>query len=1038
MSIRWPGIAVPWRRVGLRRWRGVGPIKLRSHLVGLVVAALLPLLTFAVGMVFLFWQQQRAAAERANLETVRALSSAIDRKLSASLDTLEALAESETLDGSDLRGFYDQALRVLGTRRDTWLAVSLVRPSGRQLLHSERPLGAALPSVAEHEYFHELVKTNRLTVSGFVIGVTTQRPQIVLSVPVWREGKIKYFLSAALDVDALNAALGEQNLPQGWIAVILDRQQTVVARSPDPARFAGRPAPPDLTASVRRAPEGSFRGILDGTDVYTSFTRSPLSGWTLALGVPAAGLTAVFERSLVIVVGVGLALLGLGIVLAMILGRHVVEPIESLSAAAGALGRGERLAHTPSSGVEEVKHLSDAIQDAATLLQQRFLDRQRAEDALRVTLSSIGDAVIATDTRGRVTFMNPVAQALTGWSLDDATGKPVESVFRILTEESGRPVESPVRRVLREGQVVGLANHTVLVAKDGSARPIDDSGAPIRDDLGNTVGVVLVFHDVTERRRADRELRQALAYAEGIVDTVRQPLVVLDGQLRVRRANRTFYETFRTSPEATEGRLFHEVGDCLWDIPGLRRLLEDVVERDATFDAFEVDCRIEQIGRRTMLLSARRLYRDDDVTPLLLVAIEDISERKQLEAERLDLLVRERAARTDAEAANRMKDEFLATLSHELRTPLNAMLGWSRLLRTGSLDAATSTRALESIERNTSVQARLIEDLLDVSRILTGKLGLNTRPIELPPVIEAAMETVRTAAEAKSVRLTAVFDRAAGPVIGDADRLQQVFWNLLSNAVKFTPAGGEVRVWLSRSDSRAKFTVHDTGEGIAPEFLPHVFDRFRQADSGTMRSRGGLGLGLAIVRHLVELHGGTVHAESQGKGYGASFTVDLPLAAVRRVEALPVPDQERAASGLVNLWAPDSLPRLDGVQVLIVDDEPDARELLMSVLAQHGASVTTAGSAAEALAALDRARMDVLVSDIGMPDEDGYALIRKVRARGGRNGPRIPAIALTAYARVEDRARALLAGFQLHVTKPVEPTELVTAVASLAGRTGND
>ncbi len=386
--------------------------------------------------------------------------------------------------------------------------------------------------------------------------------------------------------------------------------------------------------------------------------------------------------------------------------------------------------------------------------------------------------------------------------------------------------------------------------------------------------------------------------------------------------------------------------------------------------------------------------------------------------------------RAEAEQANRLKDEFLATLSHELRTPLTSMLGWARMLRSQKLDEAAKERAIETIERNAKSQAQLIEDILDVSRIITGKLRLNVRPVEVNAVVEAALDALRPAAQAKSIFLNYIPDRAVNLVSGDADRLQQVVWNLLSNAIKFTSNGGSVFVVLESNNSQVEISVTDTGKGISREFLPHVFDRFRQADGGSTRSHGGIGLGLAIVRHLVELHGGTVCATSEGEGKGATFTVTLPLLEGKK-ENFSLPP-----SPTLPLPLSSSLP-LSGVRVLVVDDDADARELIGMALESSGAEVKTAVSAAEAIAAIGDSMPDVLLSDIEMPHEDGYTLIRKVKAIAEQLGKQIPAAALTAYARKEDRQRALQAGFQLHVPKPIDPAELVAVVASLAGRTGN-
>jgi PAS domain S-box-containing protein len=407
---------------------------------------------------------------------------------------------------------------------------------------------------------------------------------------------------------------------------------------------------------------------------------------------------------------------------------------------------------------------------------------------------------------------------------------------------------------------------------------------------------------------------------------------------------------------------------------------------------------------------------------------EEMSRRAAFAIENAWLYKESQEARRSAEAANRAKDEFLATLSHELRTPLSPILGWTLMLRSGSLDTAATTRALEVIERNVRAQTQLIEDLLDVSRIVTGKLRLDVQVLpELATVVEAGIESVRPSAEARGLHLDVVLDRTVGPVRGDADRLQQVVWNLLSNAVKFTPREGRVRVELAGEGGSAQIVVTDSGKGIGPEFLPYVFDRFRQADSSSTRMHGGLGLGLAIVRHLVELHGGTVEARSGGDGQGSTFVVNLPL-----LEATePVAPSEDAA-----VESGDPAAQLAGLKILVVDDEADMRDFLTVSLSRHGARVASAGSASEALAAVDTLVPDVLISDIGMPDEDGYSLIRKLRTRDAAHGGRVPAAALTAYAMGEDGARALAAGFQMHLAKPINPTLLATAVAALAGRKG--
>ena len=395
------------------------------------------------------------------------------------------------------------------------------------------------------------------------------------------------------------------------------------------------------------------------------------------------------------------------------------------------------------------------------------------------------------------------------------------------------------------------------------------------------------------------------------------------------------------------------------------------------------------------------------------------------------LLESERAARSTADRMSGIKDEFLATLSHELRTPLNAILGWSKILRIGPRDPNDLAKGLEAIERSARAQTQLIEDLLDMSRITSGKLRLDIQPLRPASVIEAAIETVTTAADGKEILLEKFLDPLAGPISGDPGRLQQVLWNLLSNAIKFTPKGGKVQVVLRRVNSHIEISVADTGAGIKREFMPYLFDRFRQADGATTRRHGGLGLGLSIVKSLVELHGGTIHAMSPGDDQGTTITVRLPLTVVHRngTEGLGHPTASQPVQ-------PESLTAdLSGLIVLVVDDQADARELIKRVIEDCAATVWSAASAQEALRFLERGRPDVLITDIGMPDVDGYELLRRIRAREVKPGRKIPAIALTAFARSEDRTRALRAGFLVHVAKPVDPSELIATVASVTGRT---
>ncbi|HEU4538809.1 MAG TPA: PAS domain-containing protein [Polyangiaceae bacterium] len=579
----------------------------------------------------------------------------------------------------------------------------------------------------------------------------------------------------------------------------------------------------------------------------------------------------------------------------------------------------------------------------------------------------------------------------------------------------------------------------------GMVRWVEATYTPHRGPDGAVLGLVSLALDVTDRRRAEAEreraeaaLGAALKRAEGERERFYAMLQGAPAIINVLRGPEHVFEFVNArfcellpGGEAFLGKTVREAQPELAGT-GFYELLDRVYRTGEPFRAAEAKAPIGRGGRveEHYFSFVYQPVRDaeGDIEGVACFAF-DVTESVLARREIEELAQREQAARRAAEEAGRTKDEFLSTLSHELRTPLNAILGWANLLRADALPEAQRGRALETVERNARVQARLIDDLLDLSRIVQGKLVLSVGPIEMARVVEAALDAVRPAADAKGVRLQPVLDSLA-TIVGDADRLQQVVWNLLANAIKFTPKGGRVQVLLRREGSHVEIVVADTGQGIAPDFLPHVFDRFRQADGSITRLSGGLGLGLAIVRSLVELHGGTVSVESDGPGTGATFVVRLPTAPLRAdLAPPPAPDPSvRPATPFA------SHPGLKDVRVLVVDDEADTRGLIVDLLEQCGAAVRTAASAAEAFAVLRAGAFDVLVSDIGMPGEDGYALLRRVRALPAAEGGRVPALALTAYARSEDRTAALRAGFQAHVAKPVEAGELVAAIAALVGR----
>ena len=666
---------------------------------------------------------------------------------------------------------------------------------------------------------------------------------------------------------------------------------------------------------------------------------------------------------------------------------------------------------------EELQATNEELTTVNDELQSRNLDLAQLGNDLGNLLTSLHIPLIMVGADLRLRRMTPVTERALNVAPSDI-GRPVRDL-RLSVDVPD--LEAVIRQVTETLTV----QEREVEARDGRWHSV--RVRPYRTAENKIDGAVISFVDIDALKRGLEHAQDALAQAEAIVMTVRQPLVILDAGLRVLTANASFYDLFQVTRERTERRLFYDLGNFQWDIPRLRTLLEELLPRDNTIEDFQVEHDFEGIGRRTMLLNARRVLTGAGQPALILLAIGDVTEARKLDADRAAILDRERAVRVDAEATSLAKDQFVAVVSHELRTPLTAMLGWIRLLRTGKLDQAAAERALEVIERNTVLQAHLIEDLLDVSRIIAGTLSLEARPVMVAPAVEAALTAMRLTAEAKGIQLESQLDVSAGPVHGDPARLQQIVWNLVSNAIKFTPSGGRIDVGLARRGSSVVVSVRDTGQGITPERLPGIFTRF-----GTIqvrpRSQEGLGLGLAIVRHLVDLHGGTVKAESPGPGQGATFTVTLPLTDRR------LSDEEKEDRIAARAQASRRLPELNGVRVLVLDDETDARELISAVLKQCGAEVTAVATARAALEALGQASFDVLVSDIAMADEDGYKFIRNVRALDAKRGGRIPALALTAYARIEDRTEAISAGYQQHAAKPIEPAELAAAVATLVGR----
>jgi PAS domain S-box-containing protein len=664
----------------------------------------------------------------------------------------------------------------------------------------------------------------------------------------------------------------------------------------------------------------------------------------------------------------------------------------------------------------------------AQLASQR-MQAEQASAHLAAIVESSDDAIISKNLQGIIMSWNKGAEKLFGYTAAEAVSQPVTMLIPSqYIDEEPRILEK-----IRRGETIDHYE-TVRQRKDGTLLDISLTVSPIRNQAGNIIGASKIARDITERTQAEEALRASEVQLQTLINDVPLGVYVVDGNFRMRKVNPTALPVFGAIPDLI-GRDFDEVIHLMWPkgyadeiVKVFRHTLET---GEPYFTPEHIEERLDRGVTEYYEWQVNRIPLSEDGYGVVCY-FRDISAQVFARLEREKLLTAERSAREAADAASRAKDEFLATVSHELRAPLNGILGWARLLSGGDLSEETAMRGLKAIEQNAKAQAQLIEDLLDVSRIISGKFRLNNQPIQVAPIIEAAVDSVRPTVEVKGVQLQVILDPDAGPVSGDAGRLQQVIWNLLSNAVKFTPRGGRVQVRLQRINSHIEIEVSDSGQGISPEFLPYVFDRFRQADGSSSRSHGGLGLGLAIVRHIIELHAGSVSADSPGRGQGATFTVRLPLIVMHSIPS----SQERVhpkVDGEEALRFKHSLS-LEGVKVLVVDDEPESLLLLSTLLTQSGAYVKTATSAEEGFAQVKEWRPDVIVSDIGMPGEDGYSFMKSVKIWARETGIWIPAVALTAFARAEDRMKALASGFQIHVPKPVEPAELIAVLVSLVER----
>ena len=650
------------------------------------------------------------------------------------------------------------------------------------------------------------------------------------------------------------------------------------------------------------------------------------------------------------------------------------------------------------------------------------IDHPEAAARLAAIVESSDDAIVSKTLDGVITSWNGAAQRIFGYTSAEAIGRHISLIIPPDRLEE----ENAILASIRAGQPIKHLE-TIRVAKDGRQVAVSLTVSPIKNPSGQIVGASKVARDISDRRRGEITQARLAAIIESSDDAIVSK--TLDGII--------------TSWNGGAERMFgwtaaEAVGQSITlIIPEEQREEENRVlarlrlgERITHFETV----RQRKDGRLLDVSITVSPIRDGSgaIVGASKVA-RDISSRRLLDQARQTLLERERLGRIEAEALNRSKDQFLATLSHELRTPLNAIYGWARMLE-GGLDPAAMRNATQAILRNAKIQVQLIEDLFDVSRVITGNMRLDVRPMNVLAPLEAALDTVRPAAAGKRIRLDAALDPRAAPIMGDPARIQQVVWNLLINAVKFTPSGGRVQLHLTRANSNIEIIVSDTGDGIASDQIEHVFERFRQVDTGPTRRHTGLGIGLSLVKHLVELHGGTVGVVSAGLGHGSTFTVRLPISVVQGPPPSTPGTKENQPGEDTGIESVKPVSLRD-VRVLVVDDDPEGRELAGLVLTNAGAEIRHAASARAAMAILEEWPPDVLVSDLEMPEEDGFSLLRRARRASMLRGRKLPALALTAYGRSSDRVRVLAAGFNLHMAKPADPTELVLAIASLVGRT---
>ena len=999
-------------------------LSLRAYLVLLVGAAMLPVALLALWLSATIVRDQRAAQRGRMQEVAQTLAAAVDRDLYDSVHTLEAVAASSALERPQPDALREDLVRLMAGQRG-WRAITLETPEGRPVVGTARPPATAEPPSPER--IREVLDRAAPVVAH---DPGTAPDAFVVRVPVIRDGIPRFVLSATVSADAVTTGLIGHGLPPQWATSLVDGRGDVLASLPAAPGLARRPRFP-FVAGAAAAGWGGRADMPEGP-VYFAFARPGLTDWHVVLAAPVAALDEPWRRTLVTLAGAGAAALLVAVGLAALVARPIARSFGALAWATAELRQGRRPAPI-GSPVTDLALVSDDLTVAGEALRSAETGEREGLAQLSALVNQPTAGIAQIDADGRFVRVNRHYCELVGRAPEQLVGRPLGEVLhpddraRYLELVHGLTEDEPER-----------TSETRYRSPAGADRWVDTSCSLVLPERPGTAAhgaVSIVALDAGWRRAAEHGARVAESRFRAVADAA--PMLVW---VAAPDSRRTWFNSRWLA--FVGGRVEDEVGGG-W----LRHVHPEDRDRcaDAIAGAFAARRRFGLEYRLRRHDGTDRWVRDDGV-PLhdpdgsfagYVGAGQDVTDQRTAERERDDLRVQERKARRDADEAGQAKDEFLAALSHELRAPLNAVRIWAGLLKSGLKDPQTLARAADTIDRNAVLQTRLVEDLLDVARIVSGRLRLGRERVVLAAVIDAALETAQPPALNKGVALVRRVEADGAVVLGDAVRLQQVAWNLLANAVRFTPAGGRVEVSLRRRGDRAELTVADSGQGIAADLLPHVFDRFRQGESGTTRSHGGLGLGLSIARQLVELHGGTLEAASPGTGLGATFTVILPLAGANHPPR-PAAGPDEAAAGRPASAGGRGVERtLEHVHVLVVDDDAEARDVMALGLGQQGATVTTAPSVAEALASVERDWPDVMLGDIGMPGEDGYDLIRKVRRLEATHGRHIPAIAVTGYAADEDRRRALEAGYEMHVAKPVPAAVVAPLIQSLVAPHGS-